>query len=296
MRPDLQAVRTAARDLISRDRTQSESDQHLLEQDYDRSLRDLLNSQEESLRLVCEQQEKLRRDMLASCEREVQLLKAANALQGERLRGEMDVQRRRLRKDRDAKAQLHRESLVALEGKQKAQLAELKAAMEDSVQERKIEEERKRGEALGKYGKDLEGRLEAQVSDIAKKLDCDNGEELERRREELTADLSVLQAQIVSIKTTLSTPVPTISVSQPVLPAALSASTQTDKLASPGRSPLQQTLEASGKALVLQLDQVETALLQLISNTQTRTIDLEGRILRVARWRTELEQMAQELD
>jgi len=81
-----------------------------------------------------------------------------------------------------------------------------------------------------------------------------------------------------------------------VLPATLSASTQTDKLASPGRSPLQQTLEASGRALVLQLDQVETVLLQLISNTQTRTIDLEGRILRVARWRTELEQMAQELD
>lgn len=296
MRPDLQAVRTAARELISRDRTQSESDQILLEQDYDRSLRDLLSSQDQSLRLVCEQQEALRRDMLATCEREVQLLKAANALQVDRLRGEMDIQRRRIRSERDAKIQLQRESLVALESKQKAQLAELKVAMEDSLREREIEEKQRRENALAKYEKDLEVKLEAQVNEIAKKLDDENSRELVRRREELTAELSALQAQVSSLKATLSEQVSIPPVSQPTLPASHSTSTQTEVVASPGPSPLQQALEASGRALLQQLEQVETALLQLLSQTQTRIIDLEGRILRVVRWRTELEQMARELD
>jgi hypothetical protein len=292
MRPDLQAARAAARQLISRDQSQSEANQHQLEQDYDRSLRDMLTGQEQSLRMVCEQQEALRRDMLTTCERQVQLLKAANVLQLDRLRTEMEAQRRRLSNDREAKVQLQNESLAALQSKQKAQLVELKVAMEESLQEMRVEEERKREEALARYAKDLEVRVEAQVQELAKKLESDNNAELALRRKELEEELSILQAQVVTVKATLSTPTPVLPLQ--VLPVSVSAYTQTDAIPSP--APHQHQLEAVGRTLLLQLDQVEAALLHLLAQTQARTIDLEGRILRVARWKTELEQMAQELD
>lgn len=292
MRPDLQAARAAARQLISRDQSQSEANQHQLEQDYDRSLRDMLTGQEQSLRMVCEQQEALRRDMLTTCERQVQLLKAANVLQLDRLRAEMEDQRRRLSNDREAKVQLQSASLAALQSKQKAQLVELKVAMEESLQEMRVEEERKREEALARYAKDLEVRVDAQVQELAKKLESDNNAELAHRRKELEEELSILQAQVMTVKATLSTPTPVLPL--PVLPVSVAAYTQTDTIPSP--APHQHPLEAVGRTLLLQLDQVEAALLHLLAQTQTRTIDLEGRILRVTRWKTELEQMAQELD
>ena len=291
MRPDLQAYRSLSRDLVTRDRQTSEIQQHDLEEDYSLSLASLMSNQQRALELVSEQQENMRRDLVVTCEREVQALKSTNQLQVQRLKQDIDLQRSRADKEKQEKRALQIESLKSIDNLHKTQLITLKNAMEESLEERKIDEKRKRDEELAKYRRELQSQIDFQVEEIEKRLKIDSEIAIQQRKNELETELTELQTEkrrfLVENKQEI----------EPEKRINAVIGTQTDDFFVPKAENTHQTaLKALEKGVIEHLSSLETALLGLISGFQTRVIFLEGRLFRLTRWRSELSEMSKELD
>lgn len=253
------------------------------------------------MKLITEQREAARLNLSQACEMEIKQLVESNRGQIQRLAEDVDEHRRRLRFEVEAKERMYVENIVALDAKQREKLESLRRAMESSVEEWEILEEKRQNDELEKYHLELEEKLNSQIEEIAMKLVQENEREVAKRHQELNLALesmrkssSELQSQIAnSLQTQIKPPPkPAVSPIAPLTTADFSGQTVTYL---PDYSDVKRKIESFDKPHSEECAQIENEVMRLITATNAEEIEIEARTMRMERWKKELERMAEEL-
>ena len=251
--------------------------------------------------MVTEQREAARANLSQVCEQEIKQLLEGNKGQIQRLNSDLEEHKQRLVTEIDVKGKMYTQNIVAMEEKQREKLEKLKEAMEKSVEEWEITEEKRRNEEVERYKSDLEGKMNAQIEEIARKLERENDGEVKKRREEMENELENARKTVQNLQGKIAKiqEIPPKSTQKPEIPPIVPISTvencsQTVTFL-PDFSDLPTKITEFDKTNSEECSQLENGILQLILSANTEEIELETKTMRMERWKGELERMAEEL-